>query len=73
MGRSVSDIRDLMRLAGSLRQSAHVASLPGYAERLLQAAAEIEARARLFAEHINDPDFDETAEHAAYRHVDVRV
>jgi hypothetical protein len=73
MGRSVTDIRELMRLAADLRRSAAEATLPGYGARLLRAAADIEAQAHLRADHINDPDFDEERECLLHRHVDINV
>lgn len=73
MGRSISDIRDLMRLAASLRRASQEATLPGYADKLLHAAAEIEARARLLAEHVNDPDFEDDGQASAHQRIDVRI
>ena len=61
MGQSVTDIRELMRLASDLSRSAAEATLPGYGDRLLRAATEIEAQVRLRADYI-DPDFDEEEE-----------
>jgi DNA invertase Pin-like site-specific DNA recombinase len=73
MGQAVTNIRDMMRLVASLRQSAAEASLESYRERLLRAAAEVEAQARWKAEHLDDPDFDSERDAALHQPVDLII
>lgn len=47
MGKSQLDIRELIGMAGRLRQYAHATTLPEYRDKLLLAAAEIDDQVRL--------------------------
>ena len=73
MGSSVQQLRDLLRLASSLRSFAEDASAD-YARKLLHAANELEVRAQFLADHRPDeeqPDMErESALHAP---VDIRI
>jgi hypothetical protein len=51
MACSAQQLRELLKLAASLRNFANTASEPAYTRKLLHAAAEVEARARFLAEH----------------------
>jgi hypothetical protein len=52
---SAQQLRELLRLAASLRSFAAAASEPAYVRKLLHAAADVEARAHFLAEHGADP------------------
>jgi hypothetical protein len=71
---SVQQLRELLRLAASLRDFAASASDSNYARKLLHAAADVEARAHFLAEHradeaMSDPE-RQTVLHAP---VDIRI
>ena len=72
MGSSVQDLRDLLRLAATLRGFAGEAYHADYACKLLRAAIELELRADFLAGHrANDASSDrEQALHAPF---DLRI
>jgi hypothetical protein len=74
MGYSAQQLRDLLKLATSLRNFARTASGPAYTRKLLHAAAEVEARAHFLAEHRGDELLpDPQREIQLHASVDVRI
>ncbi len=74
MGYSAQQLRDLLKLAASLRGFADAASEPAYIRKLLHAAAEVESRAHFLAEHRGDefpPDPDQ--EIRLHAPIDIRI
>lgn len=74
MACSAEQLRDLLKLAASLRGFAGAASEPAYIRKLLHAAAEVEARAHFLAEHRGDespPDPDQ--EFHLHGPIDIRI
>ncbi len=73
MGSVVHNVRELVSLARTLRQYGREASLPGYREKLLRAAAEVEAQLAL---QIGVPPQDWPSEEEMqnlHRPVDIKV
>lgn len=74
MGCSGQQLRELLRLAASLRDFAASASNADYARKLLHAAAEVEARAHFLAEHRADQSApDPERQSVLHAPVDIRI
>ena len=72
MASSVQDLRDLLRLAATLRGFAAEAYRADYADKLLRAAIELELRADFLAGHrASDPSSDR--ERALHAPVNLRI
>ena len=71
MGNSVQQLRDLLRLAATLRAFAAESSSADYAEKLLRAAIELELRADFLAGHRGEkpPDRDRRL----HQSIDIRI
>jgi hypothetical protein len=71
MDDSVQQLRNLLRLAATLRSFAAEASSTAYAEKLLSAAIELELRAQFLAGHRGErhPEPDS----ALHKHIDIRI
>jgi hypothetical protein len=72
MGRSVQDLRELLKLAAILRAFAAEAYRADYACKLLRAAIELELRADFLAGH-RASDMSSEQEQALYAPVDLRI
>lgn len=72
MGQLARQLRELLRVAASLRGFATDAS-PVYAQKLLQVAAELEARAEHLASHNDMEPPDRERQSVLYAPVDRRV
>ena len=76
MGYPVQQLRDLLKLAASLRNLAAESSCAEYGRRLLLAAAELESQAEYLATHRPDeipPQADENENAALHAPIDLRV
>lgn len=71
MDGSVQQLRNLLRLAATLRSFAAQASSAAYAEKLLRAAIELELRADFLAGHRGQQDLER--DNALHRPVDIRI
>ena len=74
MANPVQELRDLLRLAATLRSFAAEAYRPDYAAKLLRAAIELELRAEFLAGHrpgVYSPDREQ--ERALHAPVDIRI
>jgi len=73
MGSSVQQLRELLRLAASLRAFAQDAP-PDYARKLLHAASDLEMRAQFLADHRPDEaPLDLERETVLHAPVDIRI
>jgi hypothetical protein len=72
MASSVQDLRDLLKLAATLRGFAAEAYRADYAHKLLRAAIELELRADFLAGHRSD-DASSDLEQALHAPVDLRI
>jgi hypothetical protein len=71
---SVQQLRELLKLAASLRDFAASASDGNYARKLLHAAADVEARAHFLAEHrADEPMSDPELQTVLHAPVDIRI
>ena len=74
MRSSVQDLRDLLKLAATLRRFAEDADDRSYAAKFLRAAIEVEMRARFLAGHrAGEPEPDWEHEAALHAPVDLRI
>ena len=74
MDNSVQQLRNLLRLAATLRSFAADACSPDYTEKLLRAAIELELRADFLAGHrAGLPSSESEREQALHASVDIRV
>ena len=74
MGSSAQDLRDLLKLAATLRGFAAEAYHAEYACKLLRAAIELELRADFLAGHrADEPLPDQEREQALHAPVDFRI
>jgi hypothetical protein len=73
MDNSVQQLRNLLRLATTLRSFAAEASSPAYAEKLLAAAIELELRADFLAGHCAGPGNARDRDAALHAHIDLRI
>ena len=72
MGQLAQQLRELLRVAASLRGFAADAS-PAYAQKLLQVAAELEARPEFLAHHTEASPPDPERETVLHAPVDRRI
>ena len=72
MASSVQDLRDLLKLAATLRSFAAEAYRADYAQKLLRAAIELELRADFLAGH-RASDAASDQERALHATVDLRI
>jgi hypothetical protein len=71
---SVQQLRNLLRLAATLRSYAADASSPDYARRLLAAAMELEAQAEFLSSHYSGEDPQDLERDAAlHAPVDLKI
>jgi hypothetical protein len=73
MDNSVQQLRNLLRLAATLRSFAAEASAAGYADKLLGAAVELETRADILAGHRAGPPSGNEHDAPLHARVDIRV
>jgi hypothetical protein len=71
MGSSVQQLRDLLRLAATLRTFAAEACSADYAEKLLSAAIELELRADFLAGHSGE--IPSERERRLHHSIDIRI
>ncbi len=74
MESSVQNLRDLLKLAATMRRFAAEAAFPDYTRRLLRAAIELELRADFLASHrADEPLPNQEREAALHAPVDLRI